>query len=206
MSKKMTRRQKSGRSDTVANETRKDLRAFGKINASDLIVTRRITGASSNLSTNAGGLLIAATLSSSANASSAADFANLAGLFLSYRVRAIKTRVLPFAPVPYYNGVGVVLPPPLVAVGEWRGGLAGATFQSIADSSKSHIVSCFKEHTFTTHFDKDNDAQLWTPTTTAIPTSESYGLVVCGGPTASTVNLAVWAVVSEYLIQFRGTI
>lgn len=190
---------------TVKSETTKDLRQFGQVNASTRIITRRVCGAVVNLSTNAGGLLVAATLISSSGASSSSDFGSLAALFTSYRVKALKVTLMPFYPVPYFNGVGTVVVPATVACSEFRGGLGGATYQAIADGSKCRYLSGYKSFTLTADYSKDNDAQLWTPTTAAVGATESYGLLVCGQATAASVNTLVWAVNPEYLIEFRAT-
>jgi hypothetical protein len=190
---------------TVASETRRDLRAFGKVNASERIVTRRICAAATNISTTAGGLLLATTLASSSAASAASDFASYAALFTSYRVKAVKTTLLPYFPVPLFNGVGTVVVPPSIASSEFRGGLGGATYQSIADGAKSRFLSGYKSYALTADYSKDNDAQLWTPTTSAIPAAESYGILAMGTATAATANTAIWVANPEYLIEFRAT-
>lgn len=196
---------KGNKVPTVKSETAKDLRAFGKINASTNVVRRRVCGAQTNISTNGAGLLVASTFISSSGASASADFTQLAGLFTSYRVAAMKITLMPYYPVPFYNGVGTIVVPASVATSEFRGGLGGATYQAIFDGSKSRVLSGYKSYTLTCDYAKDNDAQLWTPTTTAIPGAEAYGLLGIGTATAASVSALIWAVNPEYLIEFRTT-
>jgi hypothetical protein len=116
------------------------------------------------------------------------------------------TTLMPFYPTgALFNGVGMVIVPPSIACSEFRGGLGGATYQSIADGAKSRYLAGSKMYSITCDYDKDNDAQLWTATTAAVGASESYGLICMGTATAATANTAIWTANAQYIIQFRAT-
>jgi len=194
-----TRKNQSSR-----QETRKDILVIDRLGAQSRIVTRRLCGPPSVLSTNAGGLLTVATLMGTTGASGAADFAQLAGLFTAYRVRMMRTQLRPFNPVPYFNGVNVVVVPASIAAGFYQGGLGGATYQSLSDSAKPRFLSGYEKHDLTINYEGDNDAHLWTPTTSAIAATEAFGVIVCGQATAASVNTPVWHYSVEYVIEFKA--
>jgi len=189
---------------TTSKETRNDLRLVRELGAQTRTVLRRICGPPSTMSTNAGGLLVASTLCISNGVNSAADFAALAGLFTSYRVRSMRVQIRPFYPVPFFNGVGTVTVPASIAAGFMQGGVAGATYQALSDSAKPRFLSGYKQHDLTINWEGDTDAHLWTATTTGISSSEAFGIVVCGQGTASTVNTYVWHYSVEYVVEFKA--
>jgi len=199
------RKNKNTRSkQNTSAETSNDLRLMKSLGAQTRVVTRRICGPPSTVSTNAGGLLVVTTLAGSQGASGAADFAQLAGLFTSYRVRAMRVQLRPFYPVPFYNGVGTVVVPASIAAGFFQGGLGGATYQSLSDSAKPRFLSGYKQHDLTINYEGDNDAHLWTPTTAAISATEAFGIIICGQATAASVNTLVWHFCVEYAVEFKA--
>lgn len=164
--------------------------------------TRRITG-SAVVATNASGFIPITTLVSSASVSGLSDFTNVSGLYLEYRVRGMKATLMPIFAT---NVAGVAPSPAMLVTAFFSSGVAAVTFQQALDSSGAKFHSGYR--TITAEVDSKGfpDAQLWTPSTSAVTSSESYGIFITdsGVAPASQVSTTYYRLVQEYIVEFRS--
>jgi len=152
------------------------------------------------ISTSVSGFVSPTQLANSGSVyANAPDFSSCGNLYSSYRVVAMECHVEPFFPV---NTTGVTVPAAL-AVCSFQAGAAPNTYQNILDGSDSRLCSGYKAYTFAVDFRGDPNARLWTVTTSAITSANTYGLAVAGSSTASTVSTLVWAVAVWSIVEFQ---
>jgi hypothetical protein len=159
---------------------------------------RRIC-AVNTVTTNGSGVVPYQLLALSATISSFSDFASLAALYTQYRAVACRVTLMPYFPV---NTTSVVVPATCIAV-PFRGGLAPSSLTQFLESANCSILSGYKKHVLTTHFEGDNDAHLWTQTTGAISATEAFGLCIIGQSVGATASTNVWNLLVEWLVEFR---
>lgn len=187
---------------SASSEQRKDMKLFNKLAAPDHVTVVRLIQTNFAVQTNVGGTLSATSIAGSNQVqSSCPDFAQYAGLYVQYRVRAMKVTLSPC----FVVNTTTVTVPASVAVGEFRGGLGGATYSSLRQSPSGRILSGYKRYVVSCDWDGDIDAHLWSPTTAAITTAESFGLTIAGMATPSTANTYVYSCDVEYAVEFRNT-
>ncbi len=185
---------------SARREERYDITQLDRFGAKAARFLRRMAFSPVNISTGAGGSVAATTLCNSAGVSaSAPDFSSCANLYTAYRVVAMEVHVLPYFPV---NTTAVTVPS-VMATCEFQSGLIPATYAQIADGSNARLCSGYKEARFGVDFRKDPNAQLWTPTTSAIASGNSYGVALVSGGMASTASTAVWFVQAYALVEFQ---
>ncbi len=181
-------------------EERIDILQLDRFAAKAAHFVRRMALSAANVSTGAGGTVAATTLCNSASVSaSAPDFSSCANLYTAYRVVAMEVHVLPYFPV---NTTAVTVPS-VMATCEFQSGQIPATYAQIADGSNARLTSGYKEARFAVDFRRDPNAQLWTPTTSAIASGNSYGVALVSGGQASTASTAVWFVQAFALVEFQ---
>jgi len=186
---------------STTSERKVDMRVFATVSASDKTTVIRLVQSNYQISTGAGGTIAAVQVCGSGQAqSSCPDFASFANLFALYRVRAMRVQLKPF----YVCNTTSIVVPASVAIGEFRGGLGGATYNSLRQSPTGKIYSGYKSAMLSCDWDKDPDAHLWSATTAAVPTLETYGFTACGNSIASSTNTYVWSVDVDYIVEFRN--
>lgn len=164
--------------------------------------TRRITG-SSVIATNGSGFIPISTIASSGLVSGLSDFANIAGLYLEYRVRGMKATLMPIFAV---NISGVAPSPAMLCTAFFSSGLAATTWQQAIDSSGAKLHSGYRTITAEVDWSGNKDAQLWTPSTSAVTSAETYGIFITdsGVAPASQLSTTYFRLVAEYLVEFRS--
>lgn len=191
--------QTSGK-QSARREERYDIAQLDRMAAKAARFQRRMAFSAANISTGVGGSVAATTLCNSAGLSaSAPDFASCANLYTAYRVIAMEVHVLPYFPV---NTTAVTVPS-VMATCEFQAGLIPATYAQIADGSNPRLCSGYREAKFAVDFRRDPNAQLWTPTTSAVSSGNSYGIAVVSGGLASTASTSVWFVQAYALVEFQ---
>lgn len=151
------------------------------------------------LSTNGAGIIVLSTLASSISVSTLPDFSAAATMWSAYRCRAIKVMVLPFYPV----NTTTITVPAAIAVGPYENGVNSTTFTGYMDGPRVKLCSGYKAYTFYADYRMNNDAQLWTPVSSAIAGAEAFGISCIGFSTAATVSTSVWAVQAWYDVELR---
>ncbi len=165
---------------------------------------RKMGGGTGTIATGAGGTISTVTLCGSQNASAlCADFASCANLYTQYRVVGMIVEMYPYLRV---NTTAKEVTP-CSCVCMFSGGLGATTFAGALDTSGSRLISGYSAGTFTVNYGDiatgDRDAQLWTPTNTAVTSTEAYGLQLIDNGAALTASTNVWRYISWYLIEFR---
>jgi hypothetical protein len=110
----------------------------------------------------------------SSSASSAFEFSNYALIYLEYRVRAIRVRVIPrfrdniqsVASVPY---------PGSIASGGYIAGAGSSTPAAIFAQANGKISPEWAAAENMVTWDLNTNAKLWTPTSTTISTANQFG-------------------------------
>lgn len=163
---------------------------------------RRITS-SGTVSTNGSGFIPITTIASSGSVSGLSDFSNVSGLYLEYRVRGMKATLMPINAV---NISGVAAPPAMLVTAFFSSGVAAVTFQQALDSSGAKFHSGYRTIVAEVDFKGNKDAQLWTPTTAAVTSAETYGIFITdsGVAPASSVTTTMYRLVAEYIVEFRS--
>lgn len=199
---KVSRGGQRSRRDLEATGTRSVIRELDNVAYKNTLYLRKITS-SSVLATNGSGFIPISTLASSASVSGLSDFSSAAGLYLEYRVKAMKAMLFPINAV---NISGVSAPPAALTTFNFSSGVAAVTYQQALDSSGSKTWSGYKPIVATNDYKGNKDAQLWTPTTAAVTAAEAYGIAVSdsGVAPASPVSTTMFRVVTEYLVEFRS--
>ncbi len=199
------RKQKSGRKPGPSNAQRKamTLRQLGRVNTRQHTFVRRVGGPETTISTTAGGVIASTTLASSGSAFSCPDFANAAGLYQLYRVRAMEVRLMPLWLAPVWNGVSVTTAPAYACVSPYYSNFGPTSLQGHIDATGMEMISGYKGGTFATSYQGDLDSHFWSPVSGAMPTGEQFGLVIQGTSTASTSSIVIWRVVTWYLVEFK---
>lgn len=177
----------------------RDSAMFKQVNSQSRIVTLKVAGTNFSIQTNVGGTYGATAIATSNNLSGTADFANLAGLYTAYRCKAMKIMVRPFYPC---NTTGITVPA-AIAIGDFVGGLGGATYASVRQQPEGRVCSGYKAYDFYCDYRGNKDAQLWSQTTAPISTAESYGIIAVGFGIGATPNTYFWSVDIDYLVEFR---
>ncbi len=188
-----------------ASEQQQVDRLYRTIHVDKRIYRRWIAGAEANISTGAGGLVALTTVANAASVSSAPDFASLATLYTAYRCKAIRVQLFPFYPVTTYSAAGVIVMPVVVAYFPWQANNVPTTFAQAQDVSGVKMISGFKGAIVTNSYQGDNDAHLWTPTSSAIGGGEQFGISCIGTSTTATASTVVHKVIVDYLVEFRMT-
>ncbi len=185
---------------SARREERYDISQLDRFAAKAAHFVRRMAFSAVNLSTGVGGTIAATTLCNSASVSaSAPDFSSCANLYTAYRVVAMEVHVLPYFPV---NTTGVTVPA-VIATCEFQAGLIPGTYAQMADGSNPRLCSGYKQYKFAVDFKRDPNAQLWTPTTSAVSSGNSYGIALVSGGLASTASTSVWFVQAYALVEFQ---
>lgn len=193
------KRRKASKKDLQVQLLARVSHALNNLNAGATIMTRRLT-TSGTIITSGAGVVALFTLCSSSGVSSATDFANMSGLFIAYRVKAMRVRVWTNDPDEL---AGVAPPPALVAIAAFSSGLSVTSYANMIDSAECKFLSGFRKGvptTFAIDWTNLTDAQLWTPASSAIPSSEAYGLVGIGAPGNAVAQLShtYFQYVTEY--------
>ncbi len=185
---------------SAKREERIDIAQLDRFAAKAARFHRRMTFTAANLATGAGGTIAATTLCNSASLSaSAPDFSSCANLYTAYRVLAMEVHVLPYYPV---NTTAVTVPA-VIATCEFQAGLIPATYAQMADGSNTRLTSGYRAAKFAVDARGDPNAMLWTPTTSAIASTSSFGIAVVSGGLASTATTNVWFVQAYALVEFQ---
>jgi len=157
-----------------------------------------------SISTDGTGRIPITTLASSASVSGLADFTLLAGLYLAYRVKAMKAT---WSPVFAANVAGIAPSPALLASASFTSGLAPTTYAQTLDSSSLKLHSGYAERsTAVIDWNGQLDAKLWTPTNAAVAAAESYGVFVVSDSSATVSQLSTlyFCGVAEYAVEFMS--
>ncbi len=185
------------------DEERQVARLYKTVHQQKLIYERWVSGAESTVSTGAGGLVALTGLANAAGINVTPDFASLAALYTAYRCKAIRVELLPFLPVPVYNGAVLITQPTAIAVFPWTTNTVPTTFSQAQDTTGVKMVSGYSRAIVATSWKGDPDAHLWTGTGSAIGSNEQFGISCIGTATAATVNNSVFKVLPWYLVEFR---
>ncbi len=178
-------------------------RLLRQLNNKMQIFERRIATRFS-VSTDGTGRVPITTLISSASVSGLTDFTKCAGLYLAYRVKAMKAT---WNPVFSANVAGVAPSPSTLVSFGFTSGIAAASYQDAIDSSDFKIHSGYAQKASAEiDWNGNTDAHLWTPTTAAITSSESYGVAIVEDTSATISQLSTlyYTGVAEYVVEFAS--
>ncbi len=155
-----------------------------------------------SISTDGTGRVPITTLASSASVSALTDFTKCAGLYLAYRVKAMKAT---WNPTFSANVAGVAPSPSTLVTFLFSSGLAAASYQDAIDSSGAVQHSGYRmSASAETDWNGLLDAQLWTPTNAAVSASEAYGIAIVEDTSATISQLTTlyYTGIAEYVVEF----
>jgi len=185
------------------SESQAVARLYHNLHQEKVVFKRWLCGTTTTISTSAGGIVALATMANAASVSSAPDFASLAGLYTTYRCRAIRVEVFPRLNTAAYNGSSLATRPPVIACFPWVANTVPTTYQQALDVSGVKLLSGYSHGVISTTYKGDPDAHLWTGTGSAIGSNEQFGISCIGTATAAEVSAVVWDVIPQYLVEFR---
>lgn len=175
------------------------MKLYRNIKQEKTIFTRWFAGTETVASTTAGGILALQTLANAASVSATPDFASMAVVYTTYRVKALRVDLFPYSMV----NTTAANYPPVVAVFPSFANTVATTFQQALDSTGSKLMSGYKGGSIVTSWKGDPDAHLWTGTGSAIGNNEQFLISLIGTAAATTASLPVFRVIPQYLVEFR---
>lgn len=195
-----TKKTKKGKPQSEAMQVE---RLWKTIHQTKRNLKRWLNGSESSLSTNGSGVVPLTTLANSASITSCPDWASLATLYTAYRCHAIRVELIPYYPVPVYNGTVIVTVPSLICVFPWMSNNVPTTLGQALDVVGCRTKSGYERLLISNTYKGDPDAHLWTATTGAIGGGEQFGISCIGTSTACTASNFVWKILVNYLVEFR---
>jgi hypothetical protein len=138
------------------------------------------------------------------NATAAFEFSNYAAIYQEYRVRAIRTRVVPRVRDNIQTAVGVIFPG-TVCSAAFCAGAGAATMAAVfaEQGSKVHPEWTAAENLVTDWVNPTS--KLWTATSATVATAGQYGIQFIGTVGAPAVwnTLTIADTLTEFDIEFR---
>jgi len=154
----------------------------------------------SQLTLSAIGKLALGTLTS-ASVTSASDWSQAAGLYLNYRVRQLKLKLIPVQTAS--NAATTYMPP--IAIARWYGASQASTFNQLVNEPGSLVESSLEKIAYETNYLGFPDGQLWTPTNATIAGGNAFGFVYMTDPAIVGINGSIlYDAIIEYLTEFTN--
>jgi hypothetical protein len=166
-------------------------------------IIRRVVCDHASISTNGSGVVAVQSLFTSSGVTGTANWASFAGSAIEYRVRGIEVQIFPLVDAQ----TNLTSPAPAYLVFcAYSSFSAPATFQQVMEGPGSKVVSGFLQSKFAATPKGYIDSELWTPCTAGVATTENFGIMVAGPPTApvAAISSTYFRVVAKYLIEFRS--
>jgi hypothetical protein len=176
--------------------------AFAKLsNAGDQIV-KRFTFGGGVFATGAGTTLIVTSVTSAlVQSAPATEWASFAARYQQYRVRAIKVTGKAINPVET-----ATITHGLLYRGDYIGSATPASAVQVLSDEKVKVVTTNKDFTDIVTWQRNPNAQLWNPTSAAIPVANQFAWVsATPALPALTTATTYYGVVFEWEVEFRGS-
>ncbi len=203
MSSARQRKSKKTKKSKPQSEAAQVERLWKSIHQTKRTLKRWLAASETSLSTSAGGVVPLTALANSASISVTPDFGSLATLYTAYRCHAIRVTLVPYYPVPVYNGTTLITVPSLICVFPWMSNNSPTTLAQAMDVNGCQYRSGYERLLISTTYKGDPDAHLWTSTASAIGGNENFGISAIGTSTTSTASTFVWKVLVQFLVEFR---
>ncbi len=174
-----------------------------KLTQREYRVMRKVFAHSGTLSTNASGFIAEQAICGNNSVQASTGWASASGAFLEYRVVGIELKVFPLVNCQ----TSLTTPAPTcIAMCAYSSGLASTTFDEVAEGPGSIIVDGRKPWTYCVSAKGNIDGMQWTATNVAIPSGESYGIIVASdlAAPAATVSAVYFRWVAKYLTELRS--
>lgn len=166
-------------------------------------VVRKVFAHSGVITTSAGGFITQQALCGNNSVQAATNWAASSGGFLEYRVVAIEMFVFPIVNCQ----TNLTTPAPtMLAMAGYASGYASTTYDEVASAAGAIIVDGRKPWKFMVTSRGNLDGSQWTATNVAIPSGESYGIIIAGdlAAPAAVASSTYFRWTAKYLTELRS--
>jgi len=170
--------------------------------SSDVIV-KKMTLSSQHIGTGAGIIVPLNTTIDTTLVQSTpfAEFASFAARYQQYRVRSLRLKACASQKATTLNNYGCA-----VYISDFIGASVPASAAQVLSDEGSIQVNSSSDFTFVATWNKNPNARLWTPTSAAISTANSYGIAFAGDTSATLgAGTTVWSYTLEAEVELRGS-
>jgi hypothetical protein len=165
------------------------------------LITKRLT-ATSSLSTSAGGVIpVVSYTAAQVQSDPASEWASFAARYQQFRVKGISVTLMPYF-TEYYYQVGIFCPN--LAIGDYLGTSAPTTFQQVLSDENTVLRNANHVFTHAITWARNPNAKLWNPTSAALPAANSYAICLASMNSIGADTFAMFSVVIEWDVEFRG--
>ncbi len=164
---------------------------------------RKVFAHSGTLATNAVGVIAQQAITGSNAVTACTNWSTAVANFLEYRVVGVELWMFPVVNAQ----TNLTNPAPLnLAMASYASGYASTTFDEVASASDSIIVDGRDPWKFCVTSKGNLDGMQWTATNTAIPSAESFGIVIASdlSAPAATASSTYFKWTAKYLVELRS--
>jgi hypothetical protein len=166
-------------------------------------VIRKVFAHSGTISTAATGFIAEQAICGNNSVQASTGWSAISGSFLEYRVIGIELFVFPLV----NSQTNLTTPAPtMLAFSAYSSGLASTTYDEVAEGPQSRLWDGRKPFRYAVSAQGNLDAMQWTATNVAIPSAESYGIIIAGDlvAPAATVSAVYFRWTAKYLTELRS--
>jgi hypothetical protein len=166
-------------------------------------VIRKVFAHSGTLSTSVGGFIAEQAICGNNSVQASTGWSAMSGSFLEYRVIGIELFLFPLVNCQ----TNLTNPAPtMLALSAYSSGLASTTYDEVAEGPQSKLWCGRKPTRYAISAQGDLDAMQWTATNVAIPSGESYGIIIAGdlAAPAATASSVYFRWTAKYLTELRS--
>jgi hypothetical protein len=165
------------------------------------IITKRLT-LTEQLSTSAGGVIpVVSYTAALVQSNPAAEWASFAARYQQFRVKGISITLMPYY-TEYYYTVGTFCPN--LAIGDYLGTAVPATLQQVLSDENTVLRNGNHVFTHAITWARNPNAKLWNPTSAALPAANNYAICLASLNAIGQNSLAMFSIVIEWDVEFRG--
>jgi hypothetical protein len=163
------------------------------------IITKRMTFYE-NINSGTGATYIASYMAQSIPAT---EWSSFAARYQEYRVKEIVVTVYPYYNVSQQGVTGAVPLDIYVLFDFLAGNTPSSITGAIADERAVVQSSGQPSFSYTTTWDKNPNAKLWTTTSSPVPTSSTFGIGIY--PITTTGTAGAYALLVQWLVELRSS-
>jgi len=167
------------------------------------VITKRMTIPNLSISTNGAGVVAVNTTidSTLVETAPATEWASFAARYQQYRVKSVKMIACATNPAASPGNAPVV---PLY-VSDFIGSSVPSSAAQILADEGSRVISSKNDFTFRATWARNPNAKLWTPTSGAITTANSYGIAFASNTAVTAVSSLQFGYQLEFEVELRGS-